>query len=60
MAIYIFHGMVYNCIKYKTEILSSVRSSGQSLLLILFCLFLVWLLSRKPFVRVTDKISHLV
>ncbi|GFI50423.1 hypothetical protein IMSAGC020_01629 [Lachnospiraceae bacterium] len=29
-------------------------------MLILFCIAVVWIVSRKPFVQVTDKIAHLV
>lgn len=60
MAVYIFHGLIYSCLKYSSPILGSVRSNGESILLILFCLALVWGVSRKPFVRLTDKIAHLV
>ncbi|NCB91302.1 MAG: hypothetical protein EOM40_01825 [Clostridia bacterium] len=60
MAIYIFHGFVFSCLKYSSSILKSVESNWESILLICFCLFLVWLLSRKPFVLITNKISHLI
>lgn len=60
MAVYIFHGLIYSCLKYGSSILGSVRSNAESILLILFCLAVVWLVSRRPFVRVTDKIAHLV
>lgn len=60
MAIYIFHGFVYSCLKYGSTVLSSVESNLESILLLCFCLFLVWLLSRKPFVSVTNKIAHLI
>lgn len=60
MAIYIFHGFIYSCLKYGSSILSSVESNLESILLILFCIFLIWLLSRKPFVLVTNKIAHLI
>lgn len=59
MAIYIFHGFIYSCLKYGSSILSSVTSNQESFLLIAFCLLLVWLLSRKPFVVFTNKIAHL-
>lgn len=59
MAIYIFHGFIYSCLKYGSSALSSVESNLESILLLGFCLFLVWFLSRKPFVAVTNKISHL-
>lgn len=60
MAVYIFHGLIYSCLKYGSSILGSVRSNVESILLILFCLAVVWLVSRRPFVRITDKIAHLV
>lgn len=59
MAIYIFHGFIYSCLKYGSSVLSSVESNLESILLLGFCLFLVWFLSRKPFVAVTNKIAHL-
>lgn len=59
MAIYIFHGFIYSCPKYGSSVLSSVESNLESILLLGFCLFLVWFLSRKPFVAVTNKIAHL-
>lgn len=60
MAVYIFHGLIYNCLKYGSPILKSVRSNGESILLIVFCLALVWVVSRKPFVQFTNKIAHLM
>jgi len=59
MAIYIFHGFVYSCLKYGSSILTSVESNLECLYLLAFCFFLVWFLSRKPFVLFTNKIAHL-
>lgn len=60
MAVYIFHGLIYSCLKYSSSILGSVKSNGESVLLLLFCVAIVWIVSRKPFVQVTNKIAHLV
>ncbi len=60
MAVYIFHGMIYSCVKHESTILYSVRSYSESIMLILGCLLLVWVVSRKPFVRFTDQIAHLM
>lgn len=60
MAVYIFHGLIYSYLKYSSPILGSVESNEQSILLILFCIAVVWIVSRKPFVRVTDRIANLV
>lgn len=60
MAIYIFHGLVYSCLKYGSTVLDSVKGSGESLALVLFCLALVWILSTKPFVLITNKIANLI
>ena len=60
MAIYIFHGFVYSCLKYGSSILSSVEGNLESICLFAFCFFLVWFLSRKPFVLFTNKIAHLI
>lgn len=60
MAIYIFHGIIYSCLKHESDILYSIQSYRESILLILCCLALVWIVSRKPFVRLTDRIAHLM
>lgn len=60
MAVYIFHGLIYSCLKYGSSVLGSVESNVESVMLILFCIAVVWIVSRKPFVQVTDKIAHLV
>lgn len=60
MAIYIFHGLVYSCFKYGSTVLESVESNGESLALIIFCVGLVWVLSRKPFVALTNKVANLI
>lgn len=60
MAIYIFHGLVYSCFKYGSTVLESIESNGESLALIVFCVGLVWVLSRKPFVALTNKVANLI
>ncbi len=60
MAVYIFHGLIYSCLKHRSQVLGTVESNAESILLILFCIAVVWVVSRKPFVRVTDKIAHLM
>ena len=44
--------------KTQFEILG--MSLPGAILLLLFCIAVVWILSRKPFVMITDKIAHLV
>lgn len=39
MAIYIFHGFVYSCLKYGSSILTSVESNLECLYLLAFCFF---------------------
>lgn len=60
MAIYIFHGLVYSCFKYGSTVLESIESNGESVALIVFCVGLVWVLSRKPFVALTNKVANLI
>lgn len=60
MAVYIFHGLIYSCFKYGTDILKSVESNLESAILVICCLGIVWLCSRKPFVTITNKIAHLI
>lgn len=59
MGIYIFHGLIYSCLKYGTSVLSSVESNLESMALLAFCFGLVWFLSLKPFQTITNRISHL-
>lgn len=60
MAIYIFHGIIYSCLKYRTTILASVQSNFEVLLLIAFCIGLVFVLASRPFVAITNKIANLI
>lgn len=60
MPVYIFHGLIYSCFHIGTEILETVHTNMQCFVLIMSCVLLVWLLALKPFVKITDKISHLV
>lgn len=60
MAIYIFHGFIYSCVKYGTSMLYQIDSYFSSILLLIFCGFLVWFLGLKPFVRFTNRINHLI
>lgn len=57
LAIYIFHGFVYNFFKYKTTILHEVSTPVETLLLLLFCVFLTLLFSLPIFTTMIKKIS---
>ena len=57
LPVYIFHGLLFQTMNKMTPILSTVRTFPQILGLLLFCLFLVWFFSRKPFLVITGKIA---
>lgn len=60
MAVYIFHGLLYSFIKGKWAILEQISSFVEVELLILFCIAVVFVLSTKPFVWITDRIAKLI
>lgn len=60
MPVYIFHALTYSCFKLGTDLLPRVDTYLESGLLIVFCVGLVWLYSRKPFVKITDRIASLI
>lgn len=60
MPIYIFHGMIYSAIEYGTSILQGVKSAEESLLLLVSCVALVWVLGQKPFFELTNRIANLI
>lgn len=59
LAIYICHGFVFSTLRYGTGLLENIRGIPQSLLLLGFCIFLVWILSRPVFCRITGRIARL-
>lgn len=60
MPIYVFHGMIYSAIEYGTSILQGVKSAEESLLLLVSCVALVWVLGQKPFFELTNRIANLI
>lgn len=59
MPIYLFHGLIYNCVKDCTNWLTSVETLSDSLILILSCCLLTVLLSIKPLTQFTNAISSI-
>ena len=57
LPVYIFHGLLFQTIDRMTPILSNIRTIPQILVLLAMCAFLVWFLSRKPFLLFTKKIA---
>lgn len=48
MAIYLFHGLIFSCLKFGTNILPNVNTAPETILLLIFCLGLVWIFSAPP------------
>ncbi len=59
MSVYLFHGLVYNCLKDMTTLLDDVTTAGNFIVLFLGVLATVYIFSRKPFVEFTARISSL-
>lgn len=59
LAIYICHGFVFSIFRYGTGLLEHIREIPRSLLLLGFCILLVWILSRPVFCRITGRIARL-
>lgn len=59
LPVYIFHGLLFQTLSHTTSWLSQISSFPQTCFLLVFCLFLVWLLSTKPFQVITEKISNI-
>ena len=59
MAIYLFHGLVFKFFEHKTTILEKVDTIPESVLLMLFCMGLVYLFSRKIFCKFTNAFTNI-
>jgi len=59
MAIYIFHGLVYNFLKEKTTLIDDLASPTATILLLAGCIGLVFLFSLPPFTGITVFISSI-
>lgn len=57
MAIYLFHGLIYNCLKERTNLLENVAGIPESIALIGFCIALTLLLSWSPLTKLTNAVS---
>lgn len=57
MPIYIFHGVVYKILESKTTILTEVDTFGETIILVLCCITLAFVVSLSPFKKFTDFIS---
>lgn len=59
LAIYLFHGMIYSYLEYCTGILDGLTTVPETILLLLGCIGLTFLLSFKPLNDLTGRISKL-
>ena len=59
MAVYLFHGLTYSCIKDCTNILENVNTVTEILMLLISCIFITGLCALKPLVTFTNKISSI-
>ena len=59
MAIYLFHGLLYKFFEHKTTILEKVDTIPESIMLLMFCVGLTYLFSRKVFCKFTDVFMNI-
>lgn len=59
MSVYLFHGLAYNLVKDCMDVLESVNTLNETLLLIAGCAALTKLFAAKPLVTFTNNVSNL-
>lgn len=59
MAIYLFHGLVYNFLKDCTHLLDNVNTIEESIFLIVNCIVISLLFSPQLFTNFTNKVANL-
>lgn len=57
MAIYLFHGLTYSLIKGTSDVLASVNTVTETLLLLCICFAVMMIFSKKEFTTFTNGIS---
>lgn len=57
MAVYLFHGLTYSLIKGTSDVLASVNTAMETLLLLCTCFAVMMIFSKKQFTAFTNKIS---
>lgn len=59
MAIYIFHGLTYSCLRRGTPLLDHINTLAGSFILIAFCILLTGVFSLPQFTSITNRIASL-
>lgn len=59
MAIYIFHGLTYSCLRRGTPLLDHIDTLAGSFILIAFCILLTGVFSLPQFTSITNRIASL-
>lgn len=57
MSVYVFHGCVYQFIRHRLHLYNYFHTSFSYVILIIGVFLLIWILSRKPFIWIMQKIS---
>lgn len=58
MAVYLFHGLLYSYLKHSSKLLQQINTIPESVLLLCFCIGLVFLFSWKPLTNFTNQIAN--
>lgn len=59
MAIYLFHGLIYNIMKDCTPFLRNIEGYSAAVTLLTFCAVLTWVLAWEPLTRFTNLFSSI-
>lgn len=59
MSIYLFHGLTYKFFEHCTSMLEQVNTIPESVLLIVFCVLLAFVLTWRPFATFTNAYSNI-
>lgn len=57
MAVYLFHGLTYSFIKGTSDVLASVNTATETILLLCTCFAVMMIFSKKQFTAFTNEIS---
>ena len=59
MAIYLFHGLTYSFVKGMSDVLTSVNTATETIVLLCTCFVAMMIFSKKQFTAFTNEISSI-
>lgn len=59
MSVYLFHGLLFKFLEFRTSILKSVNTVSETILLMIVCVSLAFIFSLKPFCKLANMFSSI-